>query len=232
MSVPLKRKLRPLVGRTIERAKGLALYGDVDWAASRAYGLVQAMVRLNLQGREPTGTVRPEDRQTVLDDVARLAASRRFPDGRPLFSEVAPGSELYAGDAPGAPDLVVQPAQGTEVRGRNTSGRTGFLLPLAELGVFYPSGVHAPVGIVVAAGAGVRAAGLVPQMDIHQVTPSVLAAMGVPAPPLDATPMPFVTASMTALEGQPHSRPGGGIALTDEEEAEVLERLRGLGYVD
>jgi predicted AlkP superfamily phosphohydrolase/phosphomutase len=232
MSVPLKRRLRPVAGKAIERGKRLALYGDVDWEASRAYAFVQAMVRLNVQGREPRGVVRPEERDEVLRELGELARARRLPDGRALFSRVAPAIEVYPGPAPAGPDLVLEPLDGLEVRGRNASGRPGFLLTLEDLGTFYPSGVHTPVGIVVAAGTGIRAAGLLAETDIHQVTPSILALLGVPAPVLDAPPLPFVNAPLTTAREQPHVPDEEPTPLTDQEEAEVLERLRGMGYVD
>lgn len=232
MSVPLKRRLRPLLGRAIERAKGLALYGDVEWERSRAYATAQSMVRLNLRGREARGVVGPEAADGVLAELAGRARASRFPDGRPLFAAVARAGEVYRGEAPGGPDLVAEPEQGTEVRGRNTSGRPGFLHRLADLGVYYPSGVHTPVGMVVAAGSGVRAQGRVAEADIHQVAPSVLAAMGVPAPELDAAPLPFVTAHLRSTGQELAEMESAVTDLDAEQEAEVLERLRGLGYVD
>jgi len=234
LSHPFKQRLQPLFGRFIERAKGLALFGDVDWARTRAYGTVQSMVRLNLAGREPEGTVSRAERDQVLAELAERARARTFPDGLPLFTNVARAEEIYEvdGAVPGLPDLVVEPQVGTEVRGRNTSGRPGFLLPLKDLGVWYPSGEHTPVGLVVAAGAGIARQGEVPETHIQQVAPSVLAVMGVPAPTLPMGPFPFVQAELQST-GQEVAGVGmGGGELTEDEEAEVLERLRGLGYVD
>jgi predicted AlkP superfamily phosphohydrolase/phosphomutase len=232
MSVPLKRRLRPLLGRAIERAKGLALYGDVDWERSRAYATAQSMVRLNRRGREAHGVVGPEAADGVLAELAERAGACRFPDGSPLFAVVARAEAVYRGEAPGGPDLVAEPEQGTEVRGRNTSGRPGFLHRLGDLGVYYPSGVHTPVGMVVAAGSGIRAQGRAAEADIHQVAPSVLATMAVPAPELDASPLPFVTADLRSTGGELAELDAGVTDLDAEQEAEVLERLRGLGYVD
>ncbi len=232
MSVPLKRRLRPLFGAWIERAKGIALYGDVDWSRSRAYGTVQSMVRLNEVGREPTGTVRPEDREAVLKELADRAAARRFPDGRPLFERVARASEVYEGTVPGGPDLVVEPELGTQVRGRNTSGREGFLLRVSEMGVWYPSGEHTPVGMAVAAGTGIERRGEVDEQGISQVAPSILAVMGVPAPTLSGEPFPFVSSGLVSTGRTVEAAAPAGSELSEAEEAEVLERLRGLGYVD
>jgi predicted AlkP superfamily phosphohydrolase/phosphomutase len=232
MSVPLKRRLRPLLGRWIEQAKGLALYGDVDWSRSQAYGTVQSMVRLNQAGREPMGAVAPEDRDAVLEELAAKAVRRTFPGGEPLFERVTRGTDMYEGDAPGKPDLVVEPKLGTQVRGRNTAGRPGFLFSLRDLGVYYPSGEHSPVGMVVAAGAGIERRHPTPETSILQVAPSVLALLGVPVPELDSEPMAFVTPRPVSTGKELQTAESVPTDLNEAEEAEVLERLRGLGYVD
>jgi predicted AlkP superfamily phosphohydrolase/phosphomutase len=232
MSAPLKRRLRPVFGRFIEKAKGLTLYGDVDWSTSKAYATIQSMVRLNLAGREPQGIVTEDQRDAVLREIADRGEASRFPDGRALFTSVARADEIYRGNAPESPDIVLEPLQGTEVRGRNTSGRPGHLHRLAELGAYYPSGVHTPVGLVVAAGSGVERRGRLEESAIEQVAPSVLAVMGVPAPDLDAGPFPFVSAELLSTGRELESLSSSTTDLNEDEEAEVLERLRGLGYVD
>jgi predicted AlkP superfamily phosphohydrolase/phosphomutase len=233
MSAPLKRRLRPLFGRFIERAKGLTLYGDVDWSGSKAYATIQSMVRLNLRGREPEGIVDPSETAAVLEELGLRAVDRRFPDGRPLFTLAARAEEIYRGDVPGRPDFVVEPEQGTEVRGRNTSGHRGFLHRLADLGAaYYPSGVHTPEGVVIAAGSGIERRGRVAESGILQVAPSVLASLGVPAPALEAEPFPFVSATLRSTGAALATGTPVQAELSDQEEAEVLERLRGLGYVD
>jgi hypothetical protein len=86
--------------------------------------------------------------------------------------------------------------------------------------------------LVAAAGAGIGRLGLVEETDIHQVAPSVLAVMGVPTPPLDGHPFTFVTARSAAVSAAPAGASQVHTELTEEEEAEVMDRLRGLGYVD
>jgi hypothetical protein len=56
--------------------------------------------------------------------------------------------------------------------------------------------------------------------------------MGVPAPELDASPLPFVTADLRSTGRDLAEVEAGVTDLDAEQEAEVLERLRGLGYVD
>jgi predicted AlkP superfamily phosphohydrolase/phosphomutase len=246
MSVPARRALRPLLGRVLERAKDSALYGDFDWSRSTAYAHMQPAVRLNLAGREPSGTVTEEGRAAALERIAARAADLRLPDGSLVFADATPSDAVYSGDAPLGPDLVFELAPGMHIRSRNMTGRPGDLLRLQDLGTYMPSGVHSPRGMFAATGTGIERAGRVADGDIHQVAPSLLAIMDVPTPPLDAEPFGFVTkkvlhvdeptrsaATAEPTEGRPKgaASPGDG-ELSDLEEAEVLERLRGLGYVD
>jgi len=171
---------------------------------------------------------------TATTEIYTLSLHDALPisgDG-PAFAAVRRTEEVYVGDAPGGWDLVLELAAGLHVRSRNTTPREGHLLPLGETGMYLPSGVHTPVGMVAAGGRGVEARGRVAECDLHQVAASVLAVMGVPAPRLDGTPFPFVTAAVVSsghtLEDAAADRAG----LNQEEEAEVLDRLRGLGYVD
>jgi predicted AlkP superfamily phosphohydrolase/phosphomutase len=232
LSVPLRRKLRPLLGKVLERAKGAALYGDVDWSRSRAYAHMQPAVRLNLSGREPAGLVGEADRAAVLGEVAEAARSLRLPTGEPAFAAVYGSSEIYSGNAPGGPDLVMEPSAGLHIRSRNTTSKPGFVHRLSDLRMYLPSGVHVLEGMVTAAGAGVEARGGVEPTDIYQVAPSVLAVMGVPAPELDGRPFDFITATPETTGVEVESLAASGTDLDSAEEAEVLERLRGLGYVD
>jgi predicted AlkP superfamily phosphohydrolase/phosphomutase len=231
MSVPARRALRPLLGSTLDRVKGAALYGDFDWSRSRAYTHMQPAVRLNLAGREPEGIVRREDREAVLDEIVGAAAALRLPSGDPAFSAIHRVEDVYTGDAPGAPDLVMETAPGLHIRFRNTSGRPGHLLTVADLGTYLPSGVHGRDGMVAAAGTGVRRVGRVEPTDIHQVASSVLAVMAVPHPTLDGAPFDFISApSMSSGSIEERAAPGG--TLSEQEEAEIMVRLRALGYTD
>jgi predicted AlkP superfamily phosphohydrolase/phosphomutase len=233
LSVPARQALQPVFGRLLERAKDAALFGDFEWPASRAYAHMQPAVRLNMAGREPLGTVTERDRDATLDEIAAAARAARLPSGEAMFPAAYRAEEVYAGNAPGGPDLVLELAPGLHIRSRNTTGRPGFARRLSDLGMYLPSGVHTRWGMFAAAGSGVERLGRQPECDILQVAPSVLALMGVPMPPLDGEPFPFVTprpdASRTTCAGTGRAY---GEDLTAAEEAEVMDRLRGLGYVD
>jgi predicted AlkP superfamily phosphohydrolase/phosphomutase len=232
LSVPARQALQPLFGRMLERVKGAALYGDYQWDRSRAYAHMQPAVRLNLAGREPAGTVTAGERDSVLGEVAARARDLRLPSGEPAFTNVYRSDEVYRGHASGGPDLVMETAPGLHIRSRNNTAQRGFLLRLQDVGMYLPSGVHARMGMVAAAGTGIERLGRVEEADIHQVAPSVLAVMDVPSQPLDGAPFGFVTARPPAVAAAPAGDRHPHADLTEEEEAEVMDRLRGLGYVD
>ena len=98
--------------------------------------------------------------------------------------------------------------------------------------MYLPSGLHVRDGMVAAAGAGVERLGRVDRSDIRQVAPSVLAVMGVSAPSLELDPFGFVSARFVSTGRGPTAGTATESDLNEDEEAEVLERLRGLGYVD
>jgi predicted AlkP superfamily phosphohydrolase/phosphomutase len=232
LSVPARRALRPLFGKALERARSSALYGGIDWSRSRAYGQMQPAVRLNLAGREPQGLVRREDREPELDRLAARAGAATLPTGEALFGKVARAEDLHVDDDERGFDLVLDLAPGTHIRSRNTSSRKGFLHHLRDLGTYLPSGVHTPTGLVAAAGTGIERQGRVEVSDIHQVAASVLAVMGVPAPELDGAPFGFVSARLQTTSGDGVRSDAPDADLDQDEEELILERLRGLGYVD
>jgi predicted AlkP superfamily phosphohydrolase/phosphomutase len=232
LPVSVRRSLRPMLGRAVDRARGTALYGDVDWARSRAYAHMQSAVRVNLAGREPSGSVPSRDLDRVAEEVEASARALGFPTGAPVFAGIMRAAEVYAGASSSPWDVVLEPAPGLHIRSRNTTSKPGFLHRLHDLGIYMPSGLHTPVGMVAAAGAGIERRGRSAECDIHQVAPSVLAVMGVPSPRLDGIPFEFVTSSTMTTAGTVQTRAAAGSELSSDEEAEVLERLRGLGYVD
>ena len=197
LSVPVRRKLRSVVGGSVERAKDTSLYGGVDWSRTRMYAQLRSAVRINLAEREPRGIVREADGDGLLAELATRARELRLPTGETLFTDVQRGSEVYPGGAPGGPDLVMYLSHGFQVKGRNLSAKPGFLHRPDMAGAYQPSGVHTDVGMVVAAGSGVARRGLTQETDIRQTAPSILAAMGIEFDGFDLGPFPFMSVAYT-----------------------------------
>lgn len=106
-----------------------------------------------------------------------------------------------------------------------------------------PSGTHRPDGIFIAAGPGIRQ-GALTQLSILDVAPVVLNSLGLPIPvELEGRiPMEMFEDPKTVNQPAEDAAPGAeatppqpeapvGPTLTPEDEAELLRRLRALGYV-
>jgi len=84
-----------------------------------AYSLIPGRLFINLQGREPCGTVLPEDYDFVRDRVIRvLSELKDSPDGVPIMRQVYKREDIYHGEyLPAAADLLAVPNKGYDLKG-------------------------------------------------------------------------------------------------------------------
>lgn len=90
-------------------------FGNVDWAATRAYGLGLNGLYLNLAGREDEGPVLPADRDRLLAEITdRLLQTVDPRTGEPAISKVYRSDQVFLdeGALEMAPDLVIGYAKG------------------------------------------------------------------------------------------------------------------------
>jgi predicted AlkP superfamily phosphohydrolase/phosphomutase len=156
----------------------------VDWRRTRAFGSLYVesrAIRLNMKGREPQGIVTSgQEAETLLQILADGFLDLKMPDGRPLFVRVYRPEEIYHGPyAREAADLVLKANDpSTRILGKFTVDH--MLHPLTE--VRASSGNHRPVGILFARGPKVDARALLDTPHIMDIAPTVLWALGEPAP--------------------------------------------------
>ncbi|WP_049982277.1 alkaline phosphatase family protein [Halorubrum sp. BV1] len=84
---------------------------------ARAYSLIPGRFYLNLEGREPNGSVPNSEyeatREELIDDLESLTG----PDGRQVCKRIVKGETVFDGDHDEiAPDLVVIPADGFDLK--------------------------------------------------------------------------------------------------------------------
>ncbi|MFL5402681.1 MAG: alkaline phosphatase family protein, partial [Gemmatimonadales bacterium] len=161
--------------------------GGVQWERTPAFTLradLNGYIRLNLQGREPRGMVRPDEAGALSERISQGLQSFRDADsGEPLIEEVCRSRETFpAGDrSERLPDLIVRwrPTSGAGHRAvvssslgrvdRATPGR----IPNGR------SGNHAPRGFLMARGPDIAAGGrLEAGADILDLAPTVLRWLG------------------------------------------------------
>src|SRR5918999_273771 len=94
-----------------ERPDGPTPIGKVpiDWSNSTAWGDggYYGRLFLNVRGREPQGTIHPDDYEKVRDDLKTKLEAMPGPDGRPLGTRVILPQDVYPEVRGVAPDLLV-----------------------------------------------------------------------------------------------------------------------------
>ncbi|MGM0371930.1 MAG: alkaline phosphatase family protein [Halobacteriota archaeon] len=89
---------------------------DID-SETTAYSFIPGRFYLNLDGREPRGSVPESEYESVRADLKAEIESLTGPDGRPVVDRVVPKEEAFAGDHDDiAPDLVAIPNDGFDLK--------------------------------------------------------------------------------------------------------------------
>jgi predicted AlkP superfamily phosphohydrolase/phosphomutase len=99
------------------------LFEGVDWARSRAYALGLNGVYLNLQGREPQGSVAAADAAMLKKELMTALRSWQDPSAGAVLHEVYDAAAVYHGAHAGeAPDLLLGYAAGYRASWQTTLG--------------------------------------------------------------------------------------------------------------
>lgn len=218
----------------------LKLHGKValpasplDWSNSRAYTSVTSTgegVSLNLKGREPQGIVDPEDYDRLRDELANALASFKDPaTGKNPIGKIYRKEEVMSGEfLDEAPDLILVPSALYSLTHAKTAVEEADWL----------SGDHRLEGVIVAAGPKVEPGPLTEEVRLIDLGTTALAALGASsAVPRHGRVLTSLVGDLELEIGGPDGRgardPNGtGTGLTSEEEGEIEDHLRGLGYVE
>jgi hypothetical protein len=106
-----------------------------------------------------------------------------------------------------------------------------------------PMGTHRPEGIFIAGGAGIRGGLQLPPLDIVDVARTLLYSIGLPVPQDFEGRVPTEIFERALLDADPvrvgpptlpvnGSGATVGEALDEDDESVILDRLRGLGYLE
>jgi predicted AlkP superfamily phosphohydrolase/phosphomutase len=203
----------------------------IDWARTKAYTSVVSTgegVSVNLKGREPNGMVGAGDYAKVRDELAVALGEFRDPDtGDPPIAKIYRKEEVLSGRfLDTAPDLLLVPAplySLTHARG---------MIEDAD----WLSGDHRLEGVLVATGREVTPGPLSETAELIDLGPTSLAALGVPSGTRrDGKVLRSLVGSDVSLTVLDESESGASLedtGLTSEEEGEIEDHLRGLGYVE
>jgi predicted AlkP superfamily phosphohydrolase/phosphomutase len=237
----VERWIKDLLGDRIEllpRTQRADFPEAIDWEHTTAYSFgYQGQVYLNLKGREPQGTVPIDQYTQVCDEISgKLLAMTDPHDGNPVVDRVLRRDEVFKGPySRYAPDLVLvmrglayNTRQGYEF---STQGGTIFADPLT-----FESGCHRYEGVLIASGPDIDQAGLLNEARLIDVAPTVLHLMNFPVPEdMDGQVLAKWLRTQRAVQiEQVEVKPDGSGEenFSDEEEQEMIDRLKSLGYLE
>ncbi|QSG03759.1 alkaline phosphatase family protein [Natranaeroarchaeum sulfidigenes] len=84
---------------------------------TRAYSLIPGRIYLNLEGREPRGSVPEDEYEAVRGELKAELEALEGPDGNPVAERVVEKEDAFRGDHDDiAPDLVVIPNHGYDLK--------------------------------------------------------------------------------------------------------------------
>jgi predicted AlkP superfamily phosphohydrolase/phosphomutase len=208
------------------------LFADIDFGTTRAYGFAS---NGQLYLGELTGA---RHDPAYIDALAAELAEIPHPEtGEPAFA-VLRKEELYSGPfLDKAPELLLLPH---DERINVDPSRRRWTEPFElherldpEVSYGY-SGHHGVTGILAAAGPGIEPADLPEDTEIVQLPATILRLLGVAAEGLDGDPLETIdergapTAGVAAAT-RPHEASEEPV-YSEEEERQMVERLRDLGY--
>jgi len=183
MPAPLKRLYyRTLPQTATQRLARPTMMPAYDWPRTRAFALPtdqHGWVRVNLEGREARGVVRPEHYDATCREVEALLRSLLTEDGRPLVREVMrTAARVEDATHSKLPDIVVHwhdAAHETPLKIRGLSAG-------AKAAGLKFTGQHAPEGFCVTNARGAGGANTVRAEDMHRSILGHLAGAAAAAP--------------------------------------------------
>jgi predicted AlkP superfamily phosphohydrolase/phosphomutase len=239
----VKRRFPGRVKRGI--TAGLQSTAAVDWSATKAYRVPMFYfvegIEINLKGRQPEGVVEPGREYEELREeiIAELSTLRDDDTGRPVVREAIKKEQEYSGPLMDmAPDIVVFYDHDL-AGGPNPSGP--LISPIEQVTLKKWSGLHRMNGALIMWGQDVQKGIQLEGANIVDLAPTILYLLGLPIPS-DMDGRVLTQALDAALPAsrpiQREERVGGGAQverggyLDAEEEEEMRDALRGLGYIE
>jgi predicted AlkP superfamily phosphohydrolase/phosphomutase len=241
---PFEERLRRrLPAQVVDNVRQVSMnIAGVNWSRTRAYRFPMYHpaegIEINLRGRQPEGVVEPgEEFNTLREEIIAALAQLRDPVGStPIADKVYRREELYRGPYRSiAPDIVFVAAPDYKA----DSGLLGaFVGPTPLAGLDKYSGLHTLDGIFIARGRSVRRGYTVTHMEIADVAPTILYELDEVIPgDVDGhvrTDVFVPSVSRRRPKHQAKAEQGADVsaALSEEEEQQMRDKLRALGYLE
>ncbi|MFH1277405.1 MAG: alkaline phosphatase family protein [Candidatus Eisenbacteria bacterium] len=211
---------------------------NIDWERTRAYSKGNyGQIYVNLRGREPSGSVAPEEYDAVVADLREKLAAIPDPAGNgPLLGEVFTREERYEGPyVERMPDVLFIPSD----MKYKALGIVDFTTRRFVEPTFGNSGDHRMDGVFFARGGPVRSgAERMEGFSICDMAPTILHLLGLEVPEdMDGKVAERALRETWLREHPVRFRPPyetkakEELDLGDSERQEIIDRLKGMGYV-
>jgi predicted AlkP superfamily phosphohydrolase/phosphomutase len=248
----IKERLSRLFPQLRNQVQSLLCHGKIDWSRTKAYSdSLFPIIRINLEGREPEGIVKPgHEYQQLLETIRQaLLECRDETSGRRIVDGVFFRDEIYFGpQVEKAPDLLVRWKEEEKISGialpdgaldsSHTSETARPLVPGEDSKII--SGDHRLHGVFLMSGKQIREGFRIPQPNIVDLAPTILQLMGLPIPS-DMDGCVLSESFRDKAMARPHHLHADVVKETStdhaqkqysaEEQEAVSQRLRDLGYL-
>lgn len=231
---PLSNYIRDEYVRAKEEGLVRLNHVPVDWSRTRAYCPDESSLYLNLRGREAQGIVTPgQEAQELLAEIIERLGQIADPDsGRPVQVTLHRKEDIYSGPfLDEAPDLLVAMDDYTTEVMAELGSNSLFAINKAR------NGTHNRDGLFIARGPGIRA-GLTVNANLVDIAPTIVHLAGIAVPEETDGEVLLSMYAGTATTRQrdvkwesAHLDDSVGQSYTKQEEAQVEEQLRDLGYL-
>ncbi|HKP86563.1 MAG TPA: alkaline phosphatase family protein [Blastocatellia bacterium] len=235
--------LRPARGASNDRRASKLLstfflsFNDVDWSRTVAFSKGNyGQIYVNLKGREPNGVVPDHEYDGVRSRIVeRLKALKDPLTGGQWAGQVFLREEVYEGPrVADAPDVAFLPRDMRYL----PLGNADFTSNKFMVDAFGISGCHRMLGVMIGSGGAVKPGARLDVASIYDVAPTLLYLLGEALPDemdgrvlkeiitdeyLNANPIRFTAESQDGQTGE--------MEFSPDENADVIERLKSLGYI-
>lgn len=207
----------------------------IDWSKTVAYAQGNfGQIFLNIKGRQPNGSVEPEDAPALIAKIKERLFSIKHPEtGEPLVEKVYERSDLYSGPySDMGPDLTVV----LKDWNYRTIGLHEFTTHKTISPAFGPTGDHRMEGMIVGVGPAFEPGALPQNASLLDIAPTILHLLNVPVPDdmdgrvLTELLKPDLRQSLQKQEAVSISSESEGTYDADED-ALIQQRLADLGYL-
>lgn len=212
-------------------------FNDVDWSRTLAFSKGNyGQIYVNLKGREPNGVVEEHEYEEVCGRIIeRLKALKDPLTGEAWAGQVFRREEVYEGpQVADAPDVAFLPRDMRYL----PLGNADFTSNRFMVDAFGISGCHRMHGVLIANGGAVKPASRAAFARIVDVAPTMLYLAGESVPgDMDGKVLAEIVADdyMRLNPVRFSDEAGGGqsgqVEYSAEENAEIIESLKNLGYI-